>query len=225
MELSVKKEIIDWCNQQVDEGKELKFTWDGGSDSGYAELLLDDEQVSNEFSDALMDGIYEELDYGSWAGEFSASGEAVYSKEEQAFEGTDYYEETDTVGHFCSIILNIPSTLWYDTIQIRIETEDEYVNENDITVRFIVKNGFLTEEHTNVAQMLEDQLLNDVSNEVEMFSKNNCFRSIWETIELKREEGVSVPGFVKHEITNINMGTVKEEEKIIYLKLIDENEE
>ena len=88
------KDVITWCNQQVDEGKELKFTWDGGNDSGYASLVLDDNEIEVAgYSDILLDGIYEELDYGSWAGEFYASGEAIYNKEEQAFIGIDDYTE------------------------------------------------------------------------------------------------------------------------------------
>jgi hypothetical protein len=58
MELIVKKEIIDWCNQTVDDRKELKFTWEGGGDSGWANLVLDgnDIEVAG-YSDVLLDGI------------------------------------------------------------------------------------------------------------------------------------------------------------------------
>ena len=52
-----------------------------------------------------------ELDYGSWAGDFSANGEAVYDSKEKAFVGTDYYSETESVPVKVSIPINIPKDL------------------------------------------------------------------------------------------------------------------
>jgi hypothetical protein len=226
MELIVKKEIIDWCNQTVDDRKELKFTWEGGGDSGWANLVLDgnDIEVAG-YSDVLLDGIYEELDYGSWAGEFYASGEAIYSKEEQAFIGIDDYSEDETVPHNCEIILNIPSKLWYDSINIRIEANHD--ESPDIRVDFVVKNGFLTQEHREIADLLAEELSTKVMDEIEAFSRENDFRSVWEQIVLNRADGVeTTPGFIKYEIDCIDIGTTTSNEKSIYLQLIvEENEQ
>lgn len=225
MELTVPKDVITWCNQQVDEGKELKFTWEGGGDSGWADLKVNDNSIDVAgYSDILLDGIYEELDYGSWAGEFFASGEAVYNKEEQAFIGIDDYSEDDTVLHECSIMLRIPENLWYDSIQIRIECNDD-MDDEAVSVRFIVKNGFLTDEHMSLATLLEKQLLEEVREEVKVFEQDNEFRSIWETINLNRADGEQVSGFIQHEITSIDMGSSTSDEKSIYLQLIEENEQ
>ena len=226
MELIVPKDVITWCNQQVDEGKELKFTWEGGGDSGWADLKVNDNNIEVAgYSDKLLDGIYDVLDYGSWAGEFFASGEAVYSKEEQAFIGIDDYSEDDTILHDCSIImLRIPENLWYDSIQIRIESND-YLEDDDISVRFVVKNGFLTDEHASLATLLEKQILEDVREEVHIFEQDNEFRSIWETINLNRANGEQVSGFIQHEITSIDMGSSTSDEKSIYLQLIEQNEQ
>lgn len=226
MELEVKKEIIDWCNQTVDDGKELKFTWDGGNDSGYANLVLDDNNVEVVgYSDVLLDGIYEELDYGSWAGEFYASGEAIYSKEEQAFIGIDDYSEDENVGHECSISVPIPSILWYDSINIRLECDHED-DELQVTVNFVIKHGFISEEHNNVKTQIEDYLRKKVSDEIEDFANSNPFRSMWDTITLNRSEGVeTTPGFVIYEITSLSMGTTHSQEKSIYLQLIPKENE
>lgn len=225
MELIVKKEIIDWCNQTVDDGKELKFTWEGGGDSGSADLLLNDNSVEVVgYSDVLLNGIYEELDYGSWAGEFFASGEAIYSKEEQAFVGIDDYSEDDTIPHECQIVLSVPSKLWYDTINVRIE--GDYGESLHIEVNFAVKNGFLTQEHREVANLLEDELSEKINDEIENFSQAHNFRSIWEELTLNRTEGVeTTPSFIKHEIGSIGMGVTVSDEKSIYLQLIEEENE
>lgn len=224
MELIVKKEVIDWCNQQVDEGKELKFTWEGGGDSGWANLVLDGNNIEVVgYSDVLLDGIYEELDYGSWAGEFYASGEAIYNKEEQAFIGIDDYSEDDTVLHKCKIILNVPSKLWYDSINILIEAN--YDESPDIKLDFVIKNGFITQEHLETADLLKEELSTRVLEEIEEFSQGYEFRSVWQQIILNRTEGVeTTAGFIKHEIVSIDMGTTVSDEKSIYLQLISENE-
>ena len=225
MELEVKKEIIDWCNQTVDDGKELKFTWEGGGDSGWANLELDGNNIEVAgYSDKLLDGIYEELDYGSWAGEFHASGEAIYNKEEQAFVGIDDYSEDETIIHDCEIVVDVPNKLWYDSIDIRIEVN--YDESPDIRVDFVVKNGFLTQKHRETADLLAEELSTKINAEIVKFSQRYEFRSIWEQFVINRSEGVeTTPGFVKHEISSINMGTTSSEEKSIYLQLIEQNEQ
>lgn len=198
-------------------------------DSGWAELKVDDNNIEVAgYSDKLLDGIYEELDYGSWAGEFYASGEAVYNKEEQSFIGIDDYSEDDTVLHECSIMLRIPENLWYDSIQIRIECNNDGgdIDDEAVSVRFIVKNGFLTDEHASLATLLETQILEEVREEVHIFEQDNEFRSIWETINLNRADGEQVSEFIQHEITSIDMGSSTSNEKSICLQLIaQENEQ
>ena len=227
MELEVKKEIIDWCNQQVDEGKELKFTWEGGGDSGWADLVLDDNNIDVPgYSNVLLDGIYEELDYGSWAGEFHASGEAIYSKEEQAFVGIDDYVEDETIGYPCEIVLNVPNKIWYDSINIAIEMDHEDADIN-VQVNFIIKNGFLTQEHREIVDLLKDEISAKVNDEIENFKNGGAdFRNVWENLIINRSEGVeTTPGFIKHEISSISIGTSTSDEKSIYLQLIEEENE
>lgn len=225
MQLEVKKEIIDWCNQQVDEGKELQFTWEGGGDSGWAEFRVDGEDFSNEFSDDLLDGIYEELDYGSWAGEFYSSGSAFYNKEDQAFIGIDDYSEDETVGHDCSIVVDVPSTLWYDSINVRLSCDD-MDSQIEVVVDFVIKHGFISEEHNNAKIQIEDYLRDKVTDEIENFANVHPFRSMWETITLNRSEGVETnPGFVRYEIDQLSMGTTHSQEKSICLELIQEENE
>jgi hypothetical protein len=227
MELIVPKDVINWCNQQVDEGKELKFTWEGGGDSGWANLVVDDNNIEVVgYSDVLLEGIYEELDYGSWAGEFYASGEAIYSKEEQAFIGIDDYSEDGNEAHECNIVFRIPEHLWYDSIQIRIECNDgDNVDDETVSVRFIIKNGFITDEHVSLATLLEKQLLEEIREEVKVFEEYNEFRSIWQSNSFNIEDGEKVPGFIQHKITSINMGTLTTDEKSICLQLIQQDEQ
>ena len=93
-------------------------------------------------------------------------------------------------------------------------------------VDFVVKNGFLTQEHRETADLLAEELSTKVNAEIVKFSQRHEFRSIWEEFVINRSEGVeTTPGFVKHEISSINMGTTTSEEKSIYLQLIEQNEQ
>ena len=74
-----KLSVKEWCDQQVAEGKELTLRWEGGGDSGWVYFELDGSQVENEYTEKLVDYCYDVLDYGSWAGEFDATGEATYN--------------------------------------------------------------------------------------------------------------------------------------------------
>lgn len=46
---------------------------------------IDGEKEDNEFTNTLVDLMYDELDYGSWAGEFSASGTAILQPRNKVF--------------------------------------------------------------------------------------------------------------------------------------------
>ena len=73
-----KQGLIEWLDEQADLGKDVMLKWEGGNDSGWAYFELDGETIENEHTDRLVNWMYDHLDYGSWAGDFSAQGEAVY---------------------------------------------------------------------------------------------------------------------------------------------------
>jgi hypothetical protein len=222
--LEVKPSILEWCNKQIDEGNELKICWSGGGDSGWAHFQIDGEDVDNEYTDYLVDKMYGVLDYGSWAGEFNAEGEAVYSKEEQAFVGTDEYSEDDTVSHKCNIVIQVPKDLWYDSLSISIEGNDG--DRTRIGARFGIKNGFLSDKHTAFIQGLEDKMEQEVEAVIGDFIQNSPtdYRSIWETINLEPKDGVVKGGFLEYTIEELGIGTRSSDEKDVYLEITEEDE-
>ena len=90
--IEVKKTVLEWCKEQVAQGHELKICWEGGGDSGWCYFQIDGEEANNEYTDHLVNSMYSELDYGSWAGEFTATGEATFDPSENAFVGIDDYQ-------------------------------------------------------------------------------------------------------------------------------------
>jgi hypothetical protein len=223
-QLKVKHSVLEWCNKQVDEGNELKICWSGGGDSGWAYFQIDGEDVDNEYTEYLVDRMYEVLDYGSWAGEFSAQGEAVYNKIEQAFVGTDDYSEDDTVSHDCNIVIQVPKELWHDNLSISLEGNDG--DRTRIEARFSIKNGFLSDKHTVFISLLEHKMEQEVDAVIDDFiqTSNKDYRSIWETINLEPKDGVIKDDCIEYTINSLNIGTISTDEKDVYLEITEEDE-
>jgi hypothetical protein len=147
------KQILDWCLKKTEEGSEVILQWDGGGDSGWVHLEVDGEDSNDPEAERLIDMMYDQLDYGSWAGEFSASGEAPFDPETQMFQGTDYYTETDTESVKTKIEIRIPKHIHFDDIDIN--TQDEECN---VDVTFGIRNGFDHPETESVAKQLSEMI-------------------------------------------------------------------
>lgn len=155
-DLSIK-EILDWCMKKTEEGSEVVLQWDGGGDSGWVHLEVDGTDSSDPEAEALVDMMYDQLDYGSWAGEFSASGEAPFDPETKMFQGTDYYTETDSTNAKASIEIRIPKHIHFDDIDIETQDEDCTVN-----VTFGIRNGFDHPDTESVAKKLQEMLSEEI---------------------------------------------------------------
>lgn len=153
-----KKEesLLQWCNKMTDEGHILKFTWEGGNDDGSAEFFIDDEVSQDEHAEKLIDLCYKELAYGSWAGNFFASGEAFYNKTLGAFVGVDEYTEDEQVTTSCNIILSVPENIWFNNVAI------SFGIERQCKVILEVKNGYKIKEHIAAEVVIETSLLNQL---------------------------------------------------------------
>lgn len=105
---------IDYYSALHLAGHEIQLEWNGGGDSGSVWLNLDRKTIDVDFYSTnlslydkihgfLIDKMYDELDYGSWAGEFSANGTAEFVIEEDfiGFKGTDFYSEDEF--HSCNL--------------------------------------------------------------------------------------------------------------------------
>lgn len=218
--------LKEWADRLTAEGKELKMTWDGGGDSGWVDFVIDDAAAETdedkEYAELLRDMCYEELDYGSWAGEFSASGECVYNPTEGAFVGTDHYSEDDTTNVQCELTIEIPADVWFDSVEIMIQDE-----EVEVSVDLVVRNGFKTQSHDDVQKTLEASIKAQVHEIIDEYINNNTtgqdFRSMWEEINLSKSDFILDGNVMKAALTEISLGTWESEEKDIVINLDNED--
>lgn len=132
-------------------------------DSGWVYFEIDGEQVENEYTESLVSHCYDTLDYGSWAGEFDANGEAVYDADQKAFVGTDYYSETDVEERDPGIILSIPKDLWFDGLSVEVEEVEYEVADYNVDVKVLVQNGIVIDKHDEVAEELKKQIVEQLN--------------------------------------------------------------
>lgn len=188
-EISIKQ-ILDWCLKKTEEGSTVVLMWDGGGDSGWVHLEVDGSDSSDPEAEALVDMMYDQLDYGSWAGEFSASGEAPFDPDTKMFQGTDYYTETDSTNANCKIEIRIPKHIHFDDLEIY--TQDEECNVN---VTFGIRNGFDHPDTEALIKKLEEelssQILEAAKDDVE---DEDDIDGFWETYQLFRESDFTEDG-------------------------------
>lgn len=175
-----KLSVTEWCDQQVKDGKELMLKWEGGGDSGWVYFEIDGEQVENEYTESLVSHCYDTLDYGSWAGEFDATGEAIYDPEKKSFVGTDYYSETDVEEKNPKIVLSIPKDIWFDGLSVEVEEIEYEVSDVNIDVKLLVQNGMVTDQHNEVAETLKKQIVEQLNENVlkELDSEDAVFANL-----------------------------------------------
>ena len=202
-----KLTVLEWCDQQVEQGKELSIGWEGGGDSGWAFFKLDGKDIDNEYTEILLNHIYDELDYGSWAGEFTASGEAVYSSETKCFEGTDYCANEDYIQYNCEIKVKVPKEFSFE--EIIFECEDRYV-------RVFVKTEL--EDCSNYIKDIKDDFDIQFYKVIKNFEDDGFeFLGSYFEEETFKNEYVLEGDFLTFVIKSVNLRTEETEERGIVL--------
>ena len=152
-ELSLRQQLDALAAQ----GKEIKVTWEGGNDSGGYSLFIDGVEVNygDEAYDEIVDPISDNVDYGSWAGDFSADGSVVYDSEQGGFIG----EGRDTESQTCElddidIEIRVPKALNFDSIEI-VSEGTYFLEELSVRCGFVMANGPVFPEHLETQYVME----------------------------------------------------------------------
>jgi hypothetical protein len=208
--LITHKSLIDWCNEQVKDGGKLSMGWDGGDDSGWVWLEKDGVRIGEsilgeplykiEEAEKLRNLMYDLLDYGSWAGEFHATGLADWDPETNSFVGEDDYEERTRDVHNCSYLLQIDKNIWFDRIEVDFDGHDSVEN---VEVSIIVVNGFTTKEHRTTENKLENDIISWLKVEIGNLNSNTTDFSYYEMID--RSAFKEVGNMLVYEINKLDV--------------------
>lgn len=219
----MKKSILNWLNEQADQGNELSIVWEGGGDSGWCHFEIDNESVDNEYTEALVDYMYNHLNYGSWAGEFQANGTAIYNPETKSFEGTDYYSEDSHDIMESEITVSIPKSFWFDTFHVEVEC---YHDETPrIATSFLIKNGFLTSQHEDFCRNLEQAFQPEFESLFDDYEARNGvdeFRGCNDSWVINRNEFTEEGDNLVHTIKRVEIQVEETEDRNIVLEITDE---
>lgn len=215
-ENSKVKSIIEWCNYEHENQGELKLVWEGGNDSGWAHFEIDNHEVDNEYTRALVDRIDAVLNYGSWAGEFNANGQAIYDPETRTFNGIDFYSEDEIDVIDSDIIIKIPKALWFNSLIV--ECEASYDDKCTVNVRFIVKNGFLTDTHLVFCTALQETLESEFDHLFDIHGEIAHCNDIW---TLDRDDATDDGENLVFNIKKVEITVNDEQENPIVLELDD----
>lgn len=219
------KQILDWCLKKTEEGSEVILKWDGGGDSGWVHLEVDESDSDDAEAEALVDMMNDQLDYGSWAGEFSASGEAYFDPKTKMFQGVDYYSETDSASADCNIEIRIPKYIHFDNLEIL--TEDQECN---VTVSFGIRNGFQHPEAQALEIKLAEELRDKISEAAGLdVEDEDDIDGYYETYDLIRDSDFVIDGDdLVHTMTHVMYSkryTTEKDVQIDLQELLEEEEE
>lgn len=208
-------EIIDWCDKQVAEGKEITLCWEGGGDSGWVYFEVDGVQAEGEEIEALVDMMYNELNYGSWAGEFSANGRADYDPTTKCFEGIDYYSEDDWTDSTFEepFAFYIPGTYGFDSIEYNIEGNFE--DDFRVEITFNIVNGFITPELRELENEMSEAIKEKLFEELK--EKNVNYFNTQRLAE--RHEMNNVKGSVIFQLDNVEYSIYQTSEQGVTIDL------
>jgi len=217
--LEVKPSVLQWCRDQVEQGKELVIHWEGGGDSGWCYFKINGKEVNNEYTEYLVDMMYAELDYGSWAGEYSAIGDATFSLEENAFIGEDSYSEEELLAFPCTVSFEVPESLWFDSISIDTESDDA---DDDIRVEciFNIKNGFKSSDHLkeeeNISEVIKAQLADFIT---ETCNSGVECGGISKTFTFEAQSAIKIDGKLRFNLEYIDVRVRTTDDKYISLEI------
>lgn len=215
----INKSIVQWCKDLHEVDNKLTLKWEGGGDSGWVYFEIDGEGVDNEYTRALVDQMHTTLDYGSWAGEFNASGSATYNPETNSFEGTDFYGVDESEVLDVDFTIRIPKKFWFSTFHI--EVERNYDEPGNTSASFLVKNGFLSQEHTDFCRNLEQELVKDFDDVFDNYKSNDGyeFRSSTDSWILERSEATEEGDELVYKIEKLDIQIMTNEDKPVVLEL------
>jgi hypothetical protein len=163
--------------------------------------------------------MYDNLDYGSWAGEFTTNGEAPYSERTKSFEGTDYYSETEGSSCDADIKIRIPREIMFDTFEIETSGyhEEHLTVECDISLR----NGFMHPQTQVIMDSIKQQLSTEIQDTIDNYQEETevHIENYYNNYRINRSDFEVVGDNYEYVLDTIEFSVMNEDPKDVYLDL------
>lgn len=215
--VSIKK----WLDELRAGGSEIVFRWDGGNDSGSYYLEIDGEQSSDEIARRIENYVGESLDYGSFAGDFSTSGELHYKDGE--FTGVDNYSTSESESVECNIEIKIPENLWFDIITV--DTEGYLDDGLDVTFNFHISNGPVVKEHNELEEKLSEQIRQKLITVLNKMTNTYYISSVYNSWTFRFNDGIVKNGKRIFYINEVDFSYEETTEKDVCIEISDDLEQ
>lgn len=217
------QKVIDWCDAQVAQEKEVVLKWEGGGDSGWVYMEVDGEQVSSEEAEWLIDQMSDQLDYGSWAGEFSANGEATYDTTSKEFLGIDVYSEDEQrtleLPAEDFIEVRIPKKFYFETLELQY---DNVLDGDKVNMAVTARNGIISDALVAHVDSLEHEI---TEKSIAAFDKHvkEEINGSWQHIVFRKDDAESDDANVDYifKIKELDYYGYATEEKTMHINLLE----
>ncbi len=143
---------------------------DGGNDSGCYNVYANNKPLEDsELESQIYDLIADNSEYGSFAGDYSVSGRYDYNIEDGTFyaSGTEYTSENRDLR--LNLPIEVPKYLWFSEMDINFSGDE---GGCDCTVRLIVKNGPISEDHLLVQEDIGEKLSKEIEIAINHFEES-----------------------------------------------------
>lgn len=235
------KLIVDYYTALHHSGVKLQIEWNGGGDSGSASLKIDDKtfdgydygdiesskkNIEHRIHRKVLDRMYDTLDYGSWAGDFSASGTADFVVEEDfiGFRGIDHYSEDE--GHSLTVNINViipKESIPAEADRLDISISDGYDGaEPNVSISFRGKDSYkaleLTKQHADLIEIEEYRIAKIIDgqlNEIKGVYVNSVYQ--YDSVDLENWDRSTD---FKFKIEEVHYYVLDETEKHVEINLL-----
>lgn len=210
--------LIAFFDHLVQSGEQLALCWNGGGDTGEYQLKHNGEiiEIEDERLNQLFHRACQQLGHYGFDGEYYCEGSASYDPQTKRFDGIDRYSRSDTATAKCEIPLEIPSELWFDQLEITLESD----NDNSIVIiTLLVKNGPLSPAHEQIQTMLTEII--DLHLSAATGSVRD-FECIWDRTVIDRKDFEPKGDLLVHTIKEFECQTTQIDVIPVFIKLKEE---
>lgn len=212
-------------------GHKIELEWNGGGDSGEVWININEKRIDIPWDSSkqnfqekihyhVIDSMYDHLDYGSWAGEFSASGTAefVHDGDFIGFRGTDYYSEEEGHTGVINLEIRIPAAWLTEEMKtVWVDISDGYDGSPPMVTLYATekesgKHVEFPAEFSKNVEALENEISELINNKMTEWNATNVYETENMNIEDLTKDLVIT-------LETINYYTMEDSEKYVEIDL------